>query len=110
VRRFHRGDGWGRGSFTIPALAVAGTSYTGEWADSPIKQADCKPELNALRKFLASQGLRTRLFNGGTAGNVFCHKIWILVRRADFARAFSLAEDWLLNNESATHHIHDARS
>ena len=27
MRRFHRGDGWGRGSFTIPALAVAGSSY-----------------------------------------------------------------------------------
>ena len=109
VRRFRRGDAWGRSSYVIPSLAVAGTSYTGEWSDSPAPRRAIEPELGALRKFLATHNIKTRLSNGGPAGNIFCAKIWVQARRADFARAFPLAEQWLAEHDGETHYIHDAR-
>ena len=62
-----------------------------------------------LRKFLRSQGIKTRSAFGPTS-NCCCAKRRVLARHADFARAFPLAEDWLKNNDSTTHFIHDARS
>jgi hypothetical protein len=110
VRRYRRGsDAWGRDSYAIPALAIAGASDTGEWVDSVAPSHTVKEELGALRKFLATQGIKTRTALS-RSGNCCCLKRWVLAKRQDFARAFPLAEDWLNNNKNTTQFAHDARS
>ena len=110
AKRSHSsGDAWGRGDYSIPALAIAGASCTGDFADSPAPPSEVKPELNALRQFLATQGIKTAI-RGATENGLFSAKVWVQARREDFARAFELAEAWLHDNNDTTHHIHDARS
>jgi hypothetical protein len=109
-KRLHRtSDGWGRGWYDIPALAVAGASCCGSWSDSPAKPDEVKEELDALCKFLATQGIKASI-RGASQNGTFSVKVWLQARREDFSRAFSLAEEWLHNNQDTTRHIHDARS
>lgn len=108
MARFHRGnDGWGRDSYQIPEYAIAGSSCTGDWPDSPAKTSDVKAELGALRKELRKVHIRSRL-RGTRSGNVFMTKVWVVVSRADYATANEIAKAYLAQHENDTRLIHDA--
>lgn len=96
-----------RGYFA-PALAVAGSSDTGTWEDSPCPTPLVKAELKRIRnECLAPAGIRSILRSGNTS-NLFCGKLWLTVAREDYAKAAKLALDWLDRNKSSTRFIHDA--
>lgn len=103
--RYHRIDGW-RG-YSIPTLAVAGSSDTGTWPDSPCPTPLVKRELRDFCKHLRANGIRCRQRMGGSS-NVFCGKRWVVVERAQFAQAAILAVEYMDNMRSETRFIHDA--
>jgi hypothetical protein len=109
VKRFHRGgDGWGRSAYSIPTTAVCGSSDTGTWDDSPANSYRVKEELERVRKVLKEARIASRY--GSTAtGNIFNTKRWVCVGKKDFPRALEIAESWLNENTSSTHHVHNAR-
>jgi hypothetical protein len=105
-RRYNKIDGW-RGYWT-PALAVAGASDTGTYSDSPCPSYEVAKELNRLRKeVLRPAGIKSRTRWGNTS-NLFCAKRWLVVNRADFAKAAALVSEWLVHNRYTTSYIHDA--
>ena len=106
VRRYHRIDGW-RG-YPVPATAVAGSSDTGTWDDSPAPTPEVKAELRRLqREALRPAGIKSRQRIGGSS-NVFCGKRWLCVAPGDFPRAAELAHKWLSENKASTQYVHDA--
>ena len=105
-RRYHKIDNW-RGYF-IPGTAVAGSSDTGTWSDSPCPSHLVKSEIRRLqRECLRPAGIpsKTRF---GTSSNVFCGKRWLCVSAADFPRAKALADAWLKEHRIDTRFIHNA--
>lgn len=106
VRRYHRIDGW-RG-YSVPALAIVGASDTGALDDSPCPTGKVKAELRRFqREALRPLGIKSRT-RYGNSSNVFCGKIWIVVRPASFAVAAIAADKWLKENRYSTTYIHDA--
>ena len=106
VKRYHRIDGW-RGYF-VPAYAVAGTSDTGMWSDSPCPSNEVKAEIRRfMRECLKPLGIKART-RYGTSSNVFCAKRWVVVGHDDFDRAAQAADAWLAAHERDTHYLHDA--
>lgn len=103
--RYHKTDEW-RG-YEVPDLAVAGSSYTGEWEDSPAPSHRIKPELERLQGYLKEKGIKSKL-ETTPSSNVFMQKIWIMVSKTDFKKAGNLSEAWLKKNDSTTRYIHDA--
>lgn len=88
---YHRIDGW-RG-YEWPKLAVAGSSDTGSWSDSPAPSALVSLELNRLKEYLAEHGFSaTETFT--QSSNVFMIKRWLVVKKG-YDEAKKLAEDWL---------------
>jgi hypothetical protein len=105
-RRYHRIDGW-RG-FWIPGTAVAGASDTGTWDDSPCPSPKVKAEIRRLqREVLRPAGIASRQCFGASS-NVFCAKRWLCVSPLDFAKAQTLVNEWLKQNESTLQYVHDA--
>jgi hypothetical protein len=105
-RRYNKIDGW-RG-YWVPALAVAGSSDTGTYSDSPCPTPDVKAEINRIRKeVLLPAGIKSRS-RFGNSSNVFCSKRWLVVAREDFARAAELVEVWLVDNRRTTSYVHNA--
>ncbi len=106
VRRYHRIDGW-RG-YIIPATAIVGGSYTGEWADSPARGLGLAQEINRYRReVLRPLGIKSRGV-WGTTSNVFCCKRWVTVERADFARAAEASLAWLNAHDDDLRYLHHA--
>lgn len=105
-KRFHRIDSW-RG-YPVPIHAVAGTSYTGEFSDSPCPAASIGPELHKFRKeVLRPAGIKSRTITGSSS-NFFCVKRWIVVGKEDFSLAAELAAEWFRENDARLHFLHDA--
>ncbi|MBW2986868.1 hypothetical protein KY333_05860 [Candidatus Woesearchaeota archaeon] len=106
MTRYHKTDAW-RG-YEIPDLAVAGSSYTGEWSDSPCPAKDVRPELMRMRTFLSQNGIKTKITSSDSS-NAFMSKLWIeVVNKKDFEKAGKLATAWLTKHANDTRFIHDA--
>jgi hypothetical protein len=105
-RRYHRIDGW-RG-YWIPGTAVAGSSDTGTWSDSPCPTPEVKREIGRFqREVLRPAGIKSRTRYGGSS-NLFCGKRWVVVDRAQWPRAKELADKWLTEHDRDTRYIHSA--
>ena len=106
--RFHKGDAWGRGSYSIPARAVLGGSDCGEWSDSPAKGSNLLTELKQAQTAFRKQSVKTVIPKKGTAsGNAFCSKGWLLVRNPnDFKKGQSIAKSVLKDRKYDL--LHDA--
>jgi hypothetical protein len=106
--RYHRGrDGWGRDSYAIPEYAVLGSSDCGSWSDSPAPTQQVREELERFRSILRSHHIRSRL-KYTTSGNAFMAKRWVVVHSKDFARASTLATEFLQQHQQDTRFVHDA--
>ena len=106
VRRYHRIDGW-RG-YPIPALAVIGSSDTGEWDDSPAPSREVKAEIRRFqREVLRPLGIKSRQ-RFGVSSNVFCAKRWVCVPRGSFQAAAQATLEWLEKNDSSLRFLHSA--
>ena len=105
-RRYNKIDGW-RG-FWVPALAVAGSSDTGTYSDSPCPTPEVKAEINRIRKeVLLPAGIKSRS-RFGNSSNLFCAKRWLVVAREDFEKAAILVNNWLYENRLTTSYVHNA--
>lgn len=104
--RYHRIDGW-RG-YRIPGLAVAGSSDTGTWSDSPCPSGKVADEIRKLqRECLRPAGIHSRQRYGGSS-NVFCGKRWVCVSASDWPKAAPLVQQWLRDNDRVLNYLHDA--
>ena len=105
-RRYHRIDGW-RGYF-IPGPAVAGSSDTGSWSDSPCRTEDAKREIRRFqRECLRPAGIKSRQ-RFGVSSNVFCGKRWVVVDAADWPKAKELADKWIDEHDRELRLLHRA--
>ena len=104
-RRYNQLDSW-RG-YAVPALAIAGSSDTGTWDDSPCPTPAVLAELRKLRKALKAEGITTSL-RSGSFSNLFCGKRWVVVDKCDFERAATFANVWIEVNRFNTSYIHGA--
>ena len=96
---YHRIDGW-RG-YNIPTFAVAGSSDTGSWSDSPCPTDSVEGEVKRVQAILAEHKIRSYLCWTETS-NVFCIKRWVCVKGVDFREA-SLA---LRARGETFHYVH----
>ena len=105
--RYHKGrDGWGRGSYSVPQYAVAGSSDCGSFRDSPAPTASVVAELEAFRKVLRAKHIRSHI-QYTTSGNAFMAKRWVVVHSKNFLQANTLAEIYLREHHNETRYIHD---
>lgn len=108
-RIFHRGsDAWGRGSYVIPARAVAGASDCGMCDDSPAPSNVSANEIAGLRHELRKHGIvgcRTRFTR---SGNLFMVKRWLVAPVGRYDDAVSVAHNYLREHDRDTRLIHDA--
>lgn len=95
--RWHTTDAW-RG-YLIPPYAIAGTSYTGEWPDSPAPLHEVKPPVDQLRRYLKEKGIETHIMQTPSS-NLFMVKFWITASPDDYEKAIKLAEQWMNSNPS----------
>jgi hypothetical protein len=95
-------DAW-RG-YTRPIYAVAGASDTGTWGDSPCPSNTVNDEIEAIRRYLKSNGVSTRMFTG-TSSNAFMVKRWVIVPPSQLEKGKRLVEEYLRNN--LTRLLHD---
>ena len=91
LARYHRIDGW-RG-YSIPDHAVAGSSDTGMYSDSPCPSDKVKVEIADFRNYLKEHGIKSRMQTGGSS-NAFCGKRWVVVSPGDYARARELSKEY----------------
>ncbi len=106
TRRYHRIDGW-RG-YPIPALAVIGSSDTGEWDDSPAPSREVKAEIRRFqREVLRPLGIKSRQ-RIGVSSNVFCAKRWVCVPRGSFQAAAQATLEWFEKNDRNLRFLHSA--
>lgn len=106
ARRYHRIDGW-RG-YQVPATAIAGSSDTGTWSDSPAPTPAVLAELRKFRReVLKPLGIKSRS-RIGSSSNVFMAKRWLVVDTRDFPRAAQAAVDYLKAHDSELRYVHDA--
>jgi hypothetical protein len=109
--RYHRGsDGWGRDSYEIPGLAVAGASDTGDYEGfNPAPTDKVAAELKRLVDHLKGLGYRAKLGGYTTSGNANMVKRWVVVDMDDdFSRAKAAADKWMAEHKDDTTWIHDA--
>jgi len=97
-------DGW-RG-YERPVYAIAGSSDTGMWSDSPCPSDRVKAELTDLKKHLRSKGIHYREIITKSS-NVFMIKHWLISSVEQFEEAVKVAEAWLKDNHAVTNHIHE---
>lgn len=106
VRRYHSISAWH--GYPIPATAIIGGSYTGEFSDSPAKSAPLALEISRFRReVLRPAGIASRGVWGETS-NVFCVKRWLCVSKEDFPRAAELAVAWLKEHDNELRYLHSA--
>ena len=106
-RRYQSDDGWGRGSFDIPALAVVGSSDTGMWSDSPAPSNEVTKELNQVKQMLAREGLHPMDLNPTQSGNVFMGKRWVGVPETEWDTGMKKVKKFLKKKKDLSY-IHDA--
>lgn len=92
VTNHYQSDAW-RG-WRIPVFAVAGSSDTGMFSDSPAPSNIVSDEIEAFRKELAKRGIRSYIAHSVTS-NVFCMKRWVIVRGRDFERTAGIVKSEL---------------
>jgi hypothetical protein len=81
----HQTDAW-RG-YDVPTNAVAGSSDTGTWSDSPCPTDKVSGEIQTLKDELRKEGIGTKDKVTPTS-NVFCAKRWVVLNKAsDYERA-----------------------
>ncbi len=66
-----------------------------------------REELERFRSVLRQNGIRSRL-RYTQSGNVFMAKRWVVVHSRDFARASTLAAEFLEQHHHDTRYVHDA--
>jgi hypothetical protein len=89
-----------------PVNAVAGSSDTGMWSDSPAPSVVVDKELNMLTEHLKSKGFKvSRAMT--ESSNAFMKKRWLVVT-TNFTAAKKEADKWLVKHKSDTIYIHDA--
>lgn len=108
MRRHKGNDPWGRGSYDIPQYAVAGSSDTGTFSDSPAPTPVVETELEGCRAVLRAAGIRSRL-RYTRSGNCCMLKRWVVVGKTDFDKAREIAERYVREHDQDTRFIHDAR-
>ena len=105
-RRYNNIDGW-RG-YWVPALAIAGSSDTGTYPDSPCPSTVVLQEITRIRKeVLLPAGIKSRS-RFGNSSNIFCAKRWLVVSKRDFEKAAVIVNQWLNDNRSSTSYVHNA--
>ncbi len=102
--KWHSTDGW-RGH-EVPAYAVAGSSDTGMWSDSPAPSDQVAKELRDLKDHLLQQGIGVRSVTTRRS-NVFMVKRWLVVSKTQYRKAIRLVDAYLQNH--LTRYIHDAK-
>jgi len=107
-KRYHTGDGWGRGSYDIPALAVAGSSDTGTWSDSPCPSGEVSKELKGIMNALKKEGLHPKELGATRSGNVFMGKRWVGVPEKEWKKAMLKSKIYLKKHGEDISFIHDA--
>jgi hypothetical protein len=98
-------DAW-RG-YEQPIYAVAGSSDTGTWSDSPAPSGEVNKELSRLANYLRKKGFNVRKYTVRSS-NAFMIKRWLIVPIEQFDRAKVEANKWLEEHKGDTLHIHDA--
>jgi len=96
-------DGW-RGYYQS-ANAVAGSSDTGTWSDSPCPSGEVTKELQDFRDFLKSKNIKSKIVSG-TSSNAFMGKRWVTVPEGDVPKAKKLFAEYIKTKR--TSYIHDA--
>jgi hypothetical protein len=97
-------DAW-RG-YEQPFDAVAGSSDTGSWSDSPAPSDEVNKELRMLETHLKSKGFEVSR-SMTESSNAFMKKRWLVVSKNHKA-AKTAANKWLAEHKDDTSHIHDA--
>jgi hypothetical protein len=95
-------DAW-RG-YNKPYYAVAGSSDTGMWEDSPAPSNIVNEELMDLKSHLKKHGINAKLMHTESS-NVFMVKRWLIVDGPKFEEAKRLVKEYLATHE--TSHIHE---
>jgi hypothetical protein len=90
-------DGW-RGYFTL-ANAVAGSSDTGSWDDSPCPSNSVTAELNAVKKALKKAGINYRT-TWAPSSNIFCMHRYVVVAEEQVERGKEIVQEWLDTSEN----------
>jgi len=99
-------DGW-RG-YEQPIDAVAGSSDTGEWSDSPAPSHIVTKELRGLQTYLKEHGMASKIVSS-RSGNGFMSKRWVVPARADdFSKAKLFATKYLKAHDKDTSFIHSS--
>ena len=98
-------DAW-RG-YEQPVYAVAGSSDTGTWEDSPCPTPDVNKEMDMIKRELAQAGVPTKQV-GTPSSNVFMGKRWLVAPKENFPKAKKIASQVLKKLESKTKFIHGA--
>jgi len=98
-------DGW-RG-YTQSPYAVAGSSDTGMWSDSPAPSKLVYEELKQFQSFLSKKGIKSQM-KITQSSNVFNAKRWVVVSPNDYGKAKKLATQYLKQKKSETRFIHEA--
>jgi hypothetical protein len=102
-KKWIKTDAW-RG-YEQPVYAVAGSSDTGTWEDSPCPSYEVDKELKDFQKFLQEKGIKSKIVNAQSS-NAFMSKRWVVAEQDKYAEAKELAKQYL--KEKETKYIHDA--
>lgn len=89
-----------------PEHAVAGSSDTGTWEDSPCPTPEVNRELSMLSDHLESKGFKVKRLMTRSS-NVFMGKKWLVVE-SRFKEAKAEANHWIKGHASSTSHVHEA--
>jgi len=98
-------DAW-RG-YKQPEFAVAGSSDTGTWSDSPCPSPKVTKEISMLSEHLRNNGFAVKQVITRSS-NAFMGKRWVVVPPSQFKKAKLVADKWIAKNKSKTNYIHDA--
>jgi hypothetical protein len=100
-----KGDAWGRGRTEQPIYAVAGANDTGTWEDSPNNSYKVNDELTNLQKYLANNGIKSKIENQQSS-NVFMARRWVIVETGKYEEAKKLTDKFL--TEKKTNYLYEA--
>jgi len=87
-----------RGHFTL-VNAVAGSSDTGSWDDSPCPSNSVTAELNSVKKALKKAGINYRS-TWAASSNIFCIHRYVVVAEPDVERGKRVVQEWLDSTEN----------
>lgn len=105
-KRWVSTGGW-RG-YNQSAYAVAGSSDTGMWSDSPCPSNEVNTELKDFQKYLGNKGIKTNIRNTESS-NAFMIKRWVVVDNPDdFVKAKELTKKYLKKKELELQYIHES--